>query len=161
MLLVYLNIWIDTVVTMAMNKSLCCKMAVCWCACLEATSGLSKYSLSIMPRLVLSLCFEIAALYGFCPFYTQSSFTIGISPSMLSCCLQRAFCNFVSKTQIDNSSKQCYTKKPSFCPNLEAYECCFYACSEAVLSAIVSQPLGNRGNNEGFYCFVLNWRLLL
>lgn len=114
-----------------------------------------------MPRLVLSLCFAIAALYGFCPFYTQSSFTVGISPSMLSCCLQRAFCNFVSKTQIDNSSKQYYTKKPSFCSNLGADECSFYACSGAVLSATISQSVGNGGNLEGIYCFVLNLRLLL
>lgn len=114
-----------------------------------------------MPRLVLSLCFAIAALYGFCPFYTQSSFTIGISPSMLPCCLQRAFCNFVSKTQIDNSSKQCYTKKPSFCSNLGADECCFYAFSGAVLSATVSQAVGNGENYEDIYCFVLNLMLFL
>lgn len=87
-----------------------------------------------MPTLVLSLCFTIAALYGFCPFYARSFFTIGISPSMVSCCLQRAFCNFVSKIQIDNSSKHYHIEKPSFCSNLGEYACYFYACSGAVLS---------------------------
>lgn len=89
-----------------------------------------------MPRLVLSLHFAIAALYGFCPFYAQSSFTIGVSPSMVLCCLQRAFCNFVSKIQIDNSSKQYHIEKPSFCSNLGDHEHGFYACSGAVLSAM-------------------------
>lgn len=89
-----------------------------------------------MPRLVSSFCFAIAALYGFCPFYARSSFTIGISASMMLRCLQRVFCNVVCKNQTDHSSKQYHVEKPSFCSDLEKYECSFYVCSGALLSAM-------------------------
>lgn len=44
---------------------------------------------------------------------------------MVLCCLQRSFCNFVSKTQIDNRSKQYHIEKPSFCFNCESMNVAF------------------------------------
>lgn len=105
-----------------------------------------------MPRLVLSLCFLIAALYGFCPFCSWSSFTAGIFPSIISCCLQRPFCNFISKMHINNS-KQYHIEKPSFCSNMGEYECCFYMYSRAVLSPVQLYRQWERGNNEGTALF--------